>query len=132
MSTDAFDIEASAAALNKKVPSLHLSVGKSAVPRALVIIVSGSLDTGTSPPFLDFAKAALLGAEDVGGLILDIGAIQYISSTGVGSFTAILVESQKRKLPFYLCRVPTCVSSVMQILGFEAFFSYLKGYEEVK
>jgi anti-sigma B factor antagonist len=132
MSTDKSDIAACAADLNIKVPSLHVNIGKSAAPRALVIAVSGSLDTGTSPQFLEFAKAALIDAEDLGGLILDIGAIQYISSTGVGSFTAILVESQKRKLPFYLYRVPTCVSSVMRILGFEAFFMYLQSYEEIK
>jgi anti-anti-sigma factor len=125
-------MEASLAALNTKISSLHLDIGKSAAPQALVIAVSGSLDTSTSPPFLEFAKNALIDAEDVGGLILDIGAIQYISSTGVGSFTAILVESQKRKLPFYLCHVPNCVSSVMQVLGFQAFFSYLESYGELK
>jgi anti-anti-sigma factor len=132
MPTNQFDIEVSPAALNTKIPSIHLNIGKSAAPRALVIALSGSLDTGTSPPFLDFVKDALLDAEDIGGLILDIGSLQYISSTGVGSFTAILVESQKRKLPFYLCRVPTCVSSVMQVLGFQAFFSYLESFEELK
>jgi len=131
MSTNQFDIEASSAALNIKVPSIHLNIGKSSAPRALVIAVAGSLDTSSSPPFFEFMKSALIDAEDAGGLILDIGAIQYISSTGVGSFTAILVESQKRKLPFYLCRVPNCVSSVMQLLGFQAFFSYLESYEEL-
>jgi anti-anti-sigma factor len=129
MAPDLTDLEASSVALNGRVPSIHVSVSKSATPRALVIAVSGSLDTGASPAFLDFVKAALFEAEEVGGLILDLGAIQYISSTGIGTFTALLVETQNRKLPFFLCHVPTCVKSVLQVLGFLSFFSYLESFE---
>jgi anti-sigma B factor antagonist len=132
MAPGPIDLEAALAVLNAKTSSIHVCIAKSAAPRALVIAVSGSLDTGTSPMFLDFAKAALLEAEDAGGLILDLGAVQYISSTGIGAFTALLIEAQNRKLPFFLCRVPACVYSVLQILGFVAFFSYLETFEEAK
>jgi anti-sigma B factor antagonist len=132
MAIDLTDLEASSAALNAKVPSIRVGVCRSTSPRALVIAVSGSLDMGTSPVFLDFVKAALLEAEDAGGLILDMDGIQYISSTGIGTFTALLVETQNRKLPFFLCHVPACVNSVLQILGFLSFFSYLETFEEKK
>jgi anti-sigma B factor antagonist len=132
MALDLTDLQASSAALNARVPSIRVSVGISSSPGALVITVAGSLDTGTSPAVLDFVKAALSEAEDAGGLILDIGAIQYISSTGIGAFTTLLVETQNRELPFFLCRTPACVNSVLQVLGFLSFFEYLETFEEKK
>jgi anti-sigma B factor antagonist len=115
---------------NARDPSLCANAKKSVSPPALAIGVSGNIDSVTSPAFLEFANAAIFEAEELGGLILDIGGVKYISSTGVGSLIALFVETQKRKLPFFLCHIPDRVYSVINVLGVSAFFSYIESFEE--
>jgi anti-anti-sigma factor len=114
---------ASADEHNSRNPSVTVSLCYSASCQALVISVSGELDTGSAPGLLEFAKSAIPEAKECGGLVVDLKGVNYISSMGAGTLTVLLAETHRMALPFSLSRVPPCVASVLGVLGFMDFFS---------
>jgi Anti-anti-sigma regulatory factor (antagonist of anti-sigma factor) len=114
---------AAADAYNTRNPSAPVSLAANASRRALVIAISGELDSASAPGFLEFAKSALPVAKERGGLVIDLKGVNYISSMGAGALTFLLAETHKASLPFSLSRVAPCVESVLSVLGFMSFFT---------
>ena len=110
-------------------PGTSLTAIYSTKPRALVIRVSGILDTNNAPAFQAVVAQCLGEAKDRGGLILDLGGLTYASSAGVGALTTLLIETQRHKIAFHLCRIPRNVGAVLEVLGFSAFFDHVECYE---
>jgi anti-anti-sigma factor len=95
-----------------------------------VLSVNGYLDTANSHLF---GKILMRGfQEDSAGLALEIRDLQYISSTGVGVLSSILVESKKRGQPFCLIGMQEKVKKVFSLLGFEKFFHTVERIEELE
>jgi anti-anti-sigma factor len=107
-----------------------LSLTESPAPRALAITIDGSLDGETSHDFEGIALLALSLARSYGGLIFELRSLQYISSTGGGVLTSLLVETKRDNLPLYLRGIPEHAKAVFDLLGFSSFFTFLDGGEE--
>ena len=103
---------------------------RSSSPRALVLVVEGTLDTYNSELFRKTVIDSLGDAKAQGGLILDMAGISYASSTGIGAFTSILVEAERHQIALHLCHIPSNIQKILDVLGFTSFFSYIPGYEE--
>jgi Anti-anti-sigma regulatory factor (antagonist of anti-sigma factor) len=90
---------------------------------ALLISVSGDIDTASAARFLDFTKLTIPEAKGCGGLVVDLSEVHYISSMGVGALTTLLAETHKTSVSFSLSRVPSCVRSILEVLGFWEYFN---------
>ncbi len=108
---------------------IKLSSKKSSSPPAFVISIDGSLDSNNSDAFRKLALEGLGFAKTEGGLMLNLAGLRYASSTGLGSFTAILLETRRHKVPFFLCHIQPSVRSVLDLLGFTSFFNCIDGFE---
>jgi anti-anti-sigma factor len=114
---------------NKRSSALELNLTGSADPPALVVGATGLLDTDSSPSFYVIVESMLAEAQAAGGLILDVEHIRYISSAGVGVCMTLFVETTKQDIPYFLYKVPACVRSVIGVLGYSSYFSYLDAYK---
>ena len=93
--------------------------------KLLILYLKGYLDTRNSHFFTRMF-------EDLGDLkrvtdsiVVDCLEIDYISSTGIGSFTMILINCRKQGVELYLSRVRNKVKDVLSLLGFTSFFTFL-------
>jgi anti-anti-sigma factor len=105
---------------------LSVSARASESPPGLSLELGGSLDGNNSHDFGAIAKAALQSVRGGDALILDLGSLTYISSTGVGAFTTILAEARRRETYLFLRGVQERVKSVFDVLGFSEFFAFLE------
>jgi len=94
---------------------------------ALTLFLNGDLDTQNSHDFIRFFDSVDQLEEAPRRIILDCKNLHYVSSTGVGSFTSILVKCRQRRIDLYLSRVPAKVSDVLSLLGFSRYFPILDG-----
>ncbi|HUX36578.1 MAG TPA: STAS domain-containing protein [Rectinemataceae bacterium] len=110
-------------------PGSKLSGIASRKPPSLVIRIEGILDSSNSSAFQNAVTDCLEESRRRGGLILDLEGLSYASSTGVGAMTALLIETQRHKIPFRLCNIPHNVGAVLDILGFSSFLEIVDRYE---
>ncbi len=115
-------------AFRTRHPRTQLVSLESSSPPALVVRVIGDLDTDNSQDFQKALGEALPAAKVLGGLILDLTELKYISSTGVGALTSLLVAARGFQLPFLIAAIPDRVKSIFDILGFTSFFDFIPGY----
>lgn len=86
---------------------------------AIVVHLTGFIDTYNSEFFT--AQMRALIAAGYSKIVLACAKLTYISSTGVGAFTAILKDVGK-KGEVIIAESPTKVLEVFQLLGFSSFF----------
>lgn len=110
-------------------PGTSLAGVSSAKPRALVIRVTGILDTNNSTAFQAIVGECLGVAKSRGGLIIDLAGLTYASSAGIGALTTLLIETQRHGIALHLCRIPHNVGAVLDVLGFSSFFDQVDSYE---
>jgi anti-anti-sigma factor len=65
-------------------------------------------------------------------LIFHCGSLNYVSSTGIGSFTAFLKTVKPRGGDLVLLEIQPKVYEVFQLLGFSQFFNIKENLEEAK
>ncbi|MCF7928659.1 MAG: STAS domain-containing protein [Spirochaetales bacterium] len=92
----------------------------------LILYLKGDLDTNNSYPFIDLFETLNDITPNPEKIVVDCKGINYISSTGIGSFTTILIKCRKRGISFFLSRVPKKVNDVLSMLGFSSYFSILE------
>ncbi|MGO8694439.1 MAG: STAS domain-containing protein [Rectinemataceae bacterium] len=122
MSQNAERLEALLASFMARHSDTKLSSTRIVSPPRLSIAVDGVLDTQNSGDFQAVMVQAFETAKEYGGLVLELSRLNYISSTGVGALTTLLVEAQRHSIPFQLCRISEQVRSILDILGFTSFF----------
>jgi anti-anti-sigma factor len=105
---------------------LRLSLGECRAPPALVLRVGGVLDNDNAQDFSAVSADALAEAIPSGGLILELGELSYISSTGIGAIMNLLSASRELKTMLYLRGMKPQVKALFDALGFNAFFAILK------
>ncbi len=87
--------------------------------------VKGRLETANSINFLNY-MTQLIDASPTGcDLILEMSELYYVSSTGIGAFTTILVNSKKRNMQLFIKNMQPKVMSVLELLGFTDFFNFI-------
>ena len=88
---------------------------------ALVVTVTGRLDTGAAPEF-DRACDAWLG-EGRTNLVVDMSGLEYISSMGLRSMITLATKLRSAGGRLALCGLGGSVREVFRISGLLAMFS---------
>ncbi|MDR2842682.1 MAG: STAS domain-containing protein [Spirochaetaceae bacterium] len=107
---------------SEKDDSLKVNLKKiEGVDGGLTLVLRGYIDTYNSNSFQKRVTKAI----DAGykKLIFDCGGLNYVSSTGIGSFTAFLKSLKGQGGDLVLLEVQPKVYEVFQLLGFSQFFN---------
>ena len=110
---------------NDKDDSLTISLRKAeGVPHGMFIYLSGYIDTYNS----SFFQKQIQKVMDSGfiNLIFNCSSLNYVSSTGIGSFTVFLKVVKPKGGDVILLEIQPKVYEVFQLLGFSQFFN-IKG-----
>ncbi len=90
----------------------------------VVVDIKGRLETANSNSFLNYMAEVIDNAATGCELVLSMADLHYVSSTGIGAFTTILVNSKKKNIQLFLKDMQPKVKSVMELLGFTSFFNF--------
>ena len=95
--------------------------------KCVVIYLTGYIDTYNSNSF----QKRIAKAVDSGfiKLIFNCNGLNYVSSTGIGSFTAFLKTVKPRGGDIVLLEIQPKVYEVFQLLGFSQFFNIKDSFE---
>jgi anti-anti-sigma factor len=114
---------------DEKDDSLKIRLQKvDPVENCLALFLTGYIDTYNS----NFFQKRVGKAIDAGftRLIFNCGGLNYVSSTGIGSFTAFLKAVKPRGGDIVLLEIQPKVYEVFQLLGFSQFFNIKDNLEE--
>jgi anti-anti-sigma factor len=103
-----------------------LQVGENA--STVQLVLNGYLDTYNSPEFQSHINAMINSG--VQYIIFNCNGLNYISSTGIGAFTAFLKLLKQKKGEMALFGLQKKVMEVFQLLGFTKFFKIGSSFEE--
>lgn len=107
---------------NEKDDSLTISLRKAdGVNRGIFIYLSGYIDTYNSS-FFQKQITKIIEAGYV-NLIFSCASLNYVSSTGIGSFTVFLKIVKPKGGDVVLLEIQPKVYEVFQLLGFSQFFN---------
>lgn len=113
----------------EKDDSLKIRLEKvEAVPECIVLYLNGYIDTYNS----SFFQKRVSRVVDAGfhKLIFNCAALNYVSSTGIGSFTVFLKTVKPKGGDVVLLDIQPKVYEVFQLLGFSQFFNVKDSMEE--
>ena len=114
---------------DEKDDSLKIKLQKATdVEGCLVLYLTGYIDTYNS----NFFQKRVAKAIETGfiRLIFQCGSLNYVSSTGIGSFTAFLKSVRPRGGDLVLLEIQPKVYEVFQLLGFSQFFNIKDNLDE--
>lgn len=114
---------------DEKDDSLKIKLQKiDSVDKCLVFYLTGYIDTYNSNYF---QKRVSRGIESgYLRLIFHCAGLNYVSSTGIGSFTAFLKAVKPKGGDLVLLEIQPKVYEVFQLLGFSQFFNIRENLEE--
>jgi len=113
---------------NEKDDSLTISLRKAdSINRGIFIYLSGYIDTYNS----SFFQKQITKVIEAGyvNLVFSCASLNYVSSTGIGSFTVFLKVVKPKGGDVVLLEIQPKVYEVFQLLGFSQFFN-IKGTAE--
>ena len=113
----------------EKDDSLKIRLQKvDTVEGCLILYLTGYIDTYNS----NFFQKRVTRAVEAGyiRLIFNCGGLNYVSSTGIGSFTAFLKAVKPRGGDLVLLEIQPKVYEVFQLLGFSQFFNIKDNLDE--
>lgn len=113
----------------EKDESLKIRLQKvDSVEGCLIMYLTGYIDTYNS----NFFQKRVTRAVESGftRLIFHCGGLNYVSSTGIGSFTAFLKAVKPRGGDLVLLEIQPKVYEVFQLLGFSQFFNIKDNLDE--
>ena len=114
---------------NEKDDSLSIALKKAeGVNRGIFIYLNGYIDTYNS----SFFQKQVTKVIEAGytNLIFNCSALNYVSSTGIGSFTVFLKIVKPKNGDVVLLEIQPKVYEVFQLLGFSQFFNIKSSAEE--
>jgi anti-anti-sigma factor len=91
------------------------------VDGCIVLFLNGYIDTYNSSFFQK--RVSKVVESGFNRLIFNCGALNYVSSTGIGSFTAFLKTVKPKGGDVVLLEIQPKVYEVFQLLGFSQFFN---------
>jgi len=114
---------------DEKDDSLKIKLTKvDEAPRCLMLSLTGYIDTYNS----NFFQKRIQKAIDGGfvRLIFQCSGLNYVSSTGIGSFTTFLKAVKPQGGDLVLLDIQPKVFEVFQLLGFSQFFNIRESLED--
>src|SRR5574344_3045603 len=107
---------------DEKDDSLKIQLEKApSVEQCMIVYLSGYIDTYNSV-FFQKRVAKIVEAGYI-NIIFNCAALNYVSSTGIGSFTAFLKMVKPKGGDIVLLEIQPKVYEVFQLLGFSQFFN---------
>jgi anti-anti-sigma factor len=94
----------------------------------LILILDGRIDTDNSAYFQKHVQKLVQAG--FMRLIFNCAGLNYVSSTGIGSFTSFLKILKPKGGDLVLLEIQPKVNEVFQLLGFSQFFAIKKSLEE--
>jgi anti-anti-sigma factor len=114
---------------DEKDESLKIKLQKvDEVEGCLILYLNGYIDTYNSNYFQKRIQRAI--EKGFVRLIFQCGGLNYVSSTGIGSFTAFLKGVKPRGGDLVLLEIQAKVYEVFQLLGFSQFFNIKDNLED--
>ena len=114
---------------DEKDDSLKISLEKvDAVDNAILVILNGYIDTYNSVYFQKQVNK-IVGNGFV-NIVFNCSNLNYVSSTGIGSFTAFLKLVKPKNGDIDLLNIQPKVYEVFQLLGFSHFFNIKETIED--
>jgi anti-anti-sigma factor len=98
-----------------KAPGIRseISVNSSGITLAL----AGAFDLTSSSALLDYFVALVESLEAGKMLLVDLGGVTYLPSTGVGAISTALIRAKKNEVALTIKNVPESVAKVIKLLG---------------
>jgi anti-anti-sigma factor len=98
------------------------------VDKCLIVYLNGYIDTYNS----NFFQKRIAKVVEAGfvNLIFNCAALNYVSSTGIGSFTSFLKMVKPKTGDIVLLEIQPKVYEVFQLLGFSQFFNIKDAVED--
>ena len=84
------------------------------------LTVSGDVDVATVGDIIARAEEAFVGAD--GALVIDLGGVTFIDSSGLGALVRIHKSAQEKGLSMRLVNVPASVSRIFDLTGLGSLF----------
>ncbi len=109
--------------------SLKISLEKvDSVPNGVLVYLNGYIDTYNS----NFFQKKITKVIETGfiNIIFNCSALNYVSSTGIGSFTSFLKMLRPKGGDIVLLEIQPKVYEVFQLLGFSQFFNIKDSVED--
>jgi anti-anti-sigma factor len=100
----------------------------SEIQGGLILYLTGYIDTYNSNIFQNRVQKAI--ENGCIHLIFHCGGLNYVSSTGIGSFTAFLKAVKPRNGNLVLLDIQPKVYEVFQLLGFSQFFNIKENLDD--
>jgi len=114
---------------DEKDDSLKIKLDKiDGAPRCLMLSLTGYIDTYNSNFFQKRIQKAIEGG--FVRLIFQCSGLNYVSSTGIGSFTTFLKAVKPQGGDLVLLDIQPKVFEVFQLLGFSQFFNIRDNLED--
>ncbi|MDR1972534.1 MAG: STAS domain-containing protein [Treponema sp.] len=114
---------------DEKDESLKIQLQKvDGLQGCLILYLNGYIDTYNSNYFQKRVSKAI--EKGFIKLIFQCNGLNYVSSTGIGSFTAFLKSVKPRGGDLVLLEIQPKVYEVFQLLGFSQFFNIRENLEE--
>jgi anti-anti-sigma factor len=88
--------------------------------RRAVLAVCGEVDVATAPLLHREACGAL--APPIEELVLNLGSVSFMDSSGLRAMTRIQGAASERHISFALTAVPPCVQRILQVTNMDEFF----------
>jgi anti-anti-sigma factor len=98
------------------------------VARCLMLSLTGYIDTYNSAFFQKRVQKAIEAGFN--RLVFNCGGLNYVSSTGIGSFTTFLKTVKPQGGDIVMLEVQPKVYEVFQLLGFSQFFNVKENLDE--
>ena len=90
--------------------------------KTAVLFLEGFLDTKNSYDFISLVELLIKKSKNPSRIVIDCHALNYITSTGIGAFTNILVSCKTMKIELLLNRLPKKIRDTIDLLGFTGYF----------
>ena len=114
---------------NEKDHSLTISLRKAdSINKGIFIYLSGYIDTYNSS-FFQKQMTKVIEAGFI-NLVFNCSSLNYVSSTGIGSFTVFLKVVRPKGGDIVLLEIQPKVYEVFQLLGFSQFFNIKSSADE--
>lgn len=89
------------------------------------IVLAGELDAATVPELDAQAPRLIAGAREA--LVLDVEAIAYLDSAGIGALLRLDNDLRAREARLVLRRLPASLRRVLDFSGMDGRFTYADG-----
>ncbi len=118
-------------AFNSSNQGLQVILEENSRPPALLILaLKGHADNTNAGALLALLEEVITDNPAIKTMILHLGGVNYISSTGLGTLSHLLIKTQEEGIRLRLCSIPEKVLSIFHLLGFTRFFDIYPGPEE--